>query len=891
MFQARICRSRLFRWQLASGSPQLKRAKIPPNGRLPVTQNFIPGFATLFSLTSERQFSTLKKIPPSQANVVVVGGGIIGTSVAYHLGKSGVADVILLEQDALTSGTTWHAAGLVNTFGSMSETSINMRRYTRDLYANILPEETDQDAGFRDVGFIELACDPDRLYYYRKVAAFNRYLGVDVREISPEQVKELFPLCETSDVLAGFHVPTDGRVNPVDATMALKKAATKLYGVEVFEKSRVARVAKDYSRGSVLPHVTGVELESGHEIQANVVVNCAGMWARTLGESCGVDTIPNQAAEHYYVITDAMPEVDPSWPVIEDSSKCVYIRPEGAGLLVGLFEWDGASWNSDKDIPKDFSFGQLDPDWERLGPYIEEAYQRVPACQDVGIQALFCGPESFTPDNMPVMGEAPYLQNFYVAAGMNSLGITQGGGVGKIMAEWIQKGHPPLDWDVTGININRFHSYQTNPEYRKARAGDALGHTYKVHYPDSQYHSARNAKQSIFHERLLEKGAYMKSVSGWESPGWYNNDRGSNEPLQHSFGRESWFPQWEAEHMACRNNVVLFDMSFMSKFLVQGCDAGSFLNRLSTAKVAGEDNKITYTQWLNEQGTIEADLTVTQLSPQEFIVVATDTMHHHVLSHMKRRLSRDIHATVTDITGQYAQLNLQGPQSRSLLQQLTTTDLSTESFPFRHATTIDIGLARVLCMRITYVGELGYELFIPTEQALHVYDRIQSIGVQSAGLRALGSLRMEKGYRDYGHDIDGTDTVLQAGLGFTCDFNKDSGFIGMEQVLQEKAQSKEQGGLQVKMAQILVTDPEPLLSHGEVLWRDGQRISEIRASSYGHFLNGAVGLAMIQAPSGFRVNKDFIKSGDWQIEIANKRFPCQLSFAPMYDPKSLKVKV
>ena len=687
--------------------------------------------------------TTTTKSLPSHAQVVVVGGGIIGTSVAYHLGKLGMQNVVLLEQSQLTAGTTWHAAGLVNTFGSLSETSISMRQYTRDLYANILPQETGDSAGFSPVGFVELAANVDRLYAYRKVAALNRYWGVNVQEITPRQVQELFPLCHTDDLLAGFYVPTDGRVNPVDATMALKKAATQLYGVQVFEGVRVSKVATDRDGHSVLPFVTGVQLETGHEIEAPIVVNCTGMWARSLGDTCGVHTIPNQAAEHYYVLTDAMPDVDPHWPVIEDSSKCVYIRPEGAGLLVGLFEWDGASWNAQHDVPKDFSFGQLEPDWERLAPYIEEAYKRVPAAESVGIQSLFCGPESFTPDNMPVVGEAPYLSNFFVAAGMNSLGITTGGGIGKLLAQWIRDGHPPLDMDVTGININRFHSYQSNPEYRKDRAGEALGHTYKVHYPDLQYQTCRNAKQAVFHDRLLKRGAYMKNVSGWESPGWYG---WHNQPVEHSFGRAPWFERWQAEHLACRNHVALFDMSFMSRFLVQGFDAGAFLNRLSTANVVNQDSQITYTQWLNDRGTIEADLTVTQLAPDQFLVVATDTMHHHVQSHMKRRLSRDIHATVTDVTGLYAQLNLQGPKSRELLQQLTSIDLSNDAFPFRRAAEIDIGLARVLCMRITYVGELGYELFIPVEQALHVYDRIwqvgKDMGLESAGLKALGSLRL-----------------------------------------------------------------------------------------------------------------------------------------------------
>lgn len=362
---------------------------------------------------------------PDRANVVIIGGGIIGSSVAYHLAKLGVTDVILLERDQLTSGTTWHAAGLINTFGSLSSTSTSMRMYSKELYQKILPEETGMDTGYMPIGFIELACDEDRLHYYRRVAAFNRLCGVQVEEISPLQVKDKFPLCDISKVLAGFYVADDGRVNPYEATMALAKGA-RMRGVQIHQGVSAVGVTKSLDQGSILPQVTGVQLDNGQIIQADTVVNCAGMWARQLGEICGVN-VPNQAAEHYYLLTDDMPQVDRSWPVIEDSSRCVYIRPEGGGLMLGLFEWEGATWNP-QEIPKEFSFGEIEPDWDRMGPYLEKAMEIVPATYHVGAKKFFCGPESFTPDNGPIVGEAPELKNYYVAAGLNSIGILTGGG-------------------------------------------------------------------------------------------------------------------------------------------------------------------------------------------------------------------------------------------------------------------------------------------------------------------------------------------------------------------------------------------------------------------------------------------------------------------------------
>jgi glycine/D-amino acid oxidase-like deaminating enzyme/sarcosine oxidase gamma subunit len=678
---------------------------------------------------------------PSRANFVIVGGGIIGTSVAYHLGKLGVENVILLEAHQLTSGTTWHAAGLMNAFGSLSSTSTWMRRYTQDLYSNVLPKQTGLETGWKRTGFIELAADEDRLEQFRRTAAFNRYCGVEVHEITPDEVKEKFPLCEVSDILAGFWVPNDGRANPTDATIALAKGARQ-QGVRIYERTPVRSVTKKDNHVGP-PSVTGVVLESGETIEANVVVNCAGMWARQFAQACGVKTVPNQAAEHYYLITEDITDLDTSWPVVEDSSRYIYIRPEGLGLMLGFFEEDGAAWNT-RHVPQDFSFGQLEPDWDRMAPYIEKALVRVPSLQNVGIKTLFCGPESFTPDNYPIVGEAPQLRNYYIAAGLNSLGILTGGGVGYLLAHWIRGGHAPDNLDVTAINADRFDDIQSNPAYRRERVGEALGNTYKVHFPDHQLKSCRNIKQSPLHESLQKANAYFKCVSGWESPAWYAPAGTQPVVTQESFGRENWFPYWQAEHQACRERVALFDMSFMSKHLVQGKDAGAFLNRLSTAQVDGDCSMTTYTQWLNERGYMEADLTITKLQDDQFLVVATDTMHHHVYNHMIHRIRNDENVYITNVTGQYAQINLQGPRSRELLQSLTSHDMN--EFAFRQATEIDVGKGKALCIRITYVGELGYELFVPSELARRVYSDIcaegEAFGLQHAGLKALGSLRM-----------------------------------------------------------------------------------------------------------------------------------------------------
>ncbi len=811
---------------------------------------------------------------PARARVVIIGGGVIGCSVAYHLGHLGWTDVVLLERDQLTSGTTWHAAGLVVTYGSMSSTSTELRTYTRDLYAR-LEAETGQATGFVPVGFIELAGDEDRLEEFRRVSAFNRYCGIDVHEISPAEVGELFPLARTDDLLAGFYVAEDGRANPVDVTMALAKGARR-QGVTLLQNTPVLDVL--HRNGAV----TGVRTEHG-DMECEYVVNCAGMWARQLGERSGV-TIPLQAAEHYYLITEQVPGLSKACPVIEDPGSYGYYREEVGGLMVGLFEPVCAPWKVE-GIPGDFSFGQIPPDWDRMGPYVEKAMSRVPVSLETGIRTFFCGPESFTPDLQPIIGEAPELRGYFVAAGMNSIGILTGGGWGRVIAHWIANSRP--DVDVTAVDIDRLHPYQATPEYRRTRTVESLGLVYQTHYPSRPMTTARNAKLSAWHDRLAAAGAYFRDVSGWESPDWYAPAGHEPRVDRLSWRREPWWDHWQAEHEAARSASIAMDMSFMSKYLVQGPDAGTFLDHLSANHVDAQAGLVTYTQWLNEGGTLEADLTVTKLDDERFWVVASDTAKRHVETWMMRHLG-DRRAHISDVTSAYAQLNLQGPRSREVLAALTDADVSNDALPYRAAREIAIGFAKVLCLRITYLGELGYELYVPAEQAGPLYDRViaagAGFGLRRAGLKALASLRMEKAYRDYGHDIDNTDDVWEAGLGFAVALDKPEGFIGRDAALALKAA----GPLRRRLVQVLLTDPDPLLFHGEIVRRAGRAVGYVRAASYGFTLGGSVGLAMIELDEP--ITQAVLDAGGWEIEVGGRSWPAVLSLRPMYDPTASRIK-
>lgn len=819
---------------------------------------------------------------PDRARVVIVGGGVIGCSVAYHLAHAGWTDVVLLERDRLTSGTTWHAAGLMTCFGSTSETSTAIRLYSRNLYAR-LEEETGQATGFKPVGLIEAAADVERLEEYRRVAAFQRLHGLEVEEISPREMSDLFPWARTDDLLAGFHVPGDGRVNPVDVTTALARGARQL-GVRIVEGVTVTDVLTDAGRA------TGVRVSTGQEVEAEYVVNCAGMWARELGARNGL-VIPNQSAEHYYLITDTIEGLDPDAPVFEDPASYGYYREEGGGMMVGLFEPQAAPWQVE-GIPPNFSFGTIPPDWDRMAPFLEKAMARVPITLDVGVRTFFCGPESFTPDLAPAVGEAPGIRHYFVAAGMNSVGILSAGGLGRVLAHWITTGRP--DVDVTGFNVDRFRPWQADDAYRAARTAEILGTVYAAHTPGKQLRSARNMLLSPVHQRLVEQGGLLREVSGWEGADWFAG-RGVVPAAEPTWGHAPWFEQWAAEHRAVREDVGLMDMSFMATFRVQGPDAGAVLDRVSAGAVDGDVETITYTQWLDENGRIEADLTVTKLAEGDFLVVASDTAHGHAQAWLGRHLSlTGADCTLTDVTTDFGQLNVQGPRSRDLLAGLTDADLSTVAFPFRTARWIPLAGVDVLCVRITYAGELGYELYVPAADTPRVYDAVLGAGaahgLRPVGLKALASLRMEKGYRDFGHDIDNTDCPLEVGLGFALALDKPGGFVGRDAVLARRAANAEVGGMSQRLVQVRLLDPAPLLFSAEVLHRDGAPVGYVRAASYGWTLGGAVGLAMVSAGGG-PVTADWLKGGDWEVDIAGERHPAEVSLRPMYDPTSARIKV
>jgi len=811
---------------------------------------------------------------PTQAQVVIIGGGVIGCSTAYHLTKLGWKDVVVLERKQLTSGTTWHAAGLVVCGGFATDTLLYMAHYTRELYKN-LEAETGLSTGFKPVGYIEIASSASRLRALRNHANFARAFGINVQEISSREFKELWPLADPTGVLAGFYTPEDGRANPVDVTMSLAKGA-KNGGACIYEETEVIGIKKWKGQA------TGVVTNRG-DIEAEYVVNCCGMWARQVGKMAGVN-VPLQAAEHYYLITEPIEGVPADLPILEDVDRYAYYREEVGGLMLGLFEPVAAPWGMN-GIPKDFSFGEIQPDWDRMLPYLETAMERVPALKTAGVNKLFCGPESFTPDMGMLMGEAPELKNFYVAAGLNSLGILLGGGVGKVLSQWIVDGLPPVD--VSEVNIDRMLPFQNTSRFLQDRTVEVLGLMYKESFPNSQFETARNVRKSILHDRLVKAGAYFGASVGWEYPDWFA-PQGVEPKVEYSWNRQNWFEYNAAEHKACRENVILMDLSLMSKFLVQGRDAERILNRISTNNVSVPIGKITYTQWLNERGTIEADLTVTRLAEDTYMVICSDLAHRHVETWLRRHIPPEAHAAVTDVTSGYAMINLQGPKSRELLSRVTHADISNQAFPYMTMQEIDVHYARALAFRVTYLGELGYELYLPTEFAPTVFDVLvetgKDLGLKHAGLQALNTLRIEKAYRDYGHDTDNTDTPLEAGLSFVVDFEKPGGFIGKEALVKQK----EFGILKQRFVQFLLEDSEPLLYYGEQIYRDGKKVGYVRSGAYGFTLGGAVGLAFIENEEG--VTPDFIKSGNFEIEVNGVRYPARASLRPMYDPDGLRVK-
>jgi 4-methylaminobutanoate oxidase (formaldehyde-forming) len=814
---------------------------------------------------------------PTHARIVIIGGGVIGTSIAYHLGKLGISDVVLLERDKLTSGTTWHAAGLIASGGMSTETLIWIEQYTRQLYQHVLPSETGLSTGFRQCGHIHLACDPTRREVLKRDANFVRTQGVERFELSPAEIKAKFPLIETDGILSGFWTPSDGRANPVDVTMAYA-AAARARGVRVVEGTPVSDFVMNGSR------ITGVVTPQG-TIMADQVVLAAGMWSRQLGAKIGVP-VPLQAAEHYYLLTEPLAGMHPDMPVVEDPTTFTYVREEGGGMLFGLFEPEGATWNLNS-IPKDASFSTLPPDWDRMTPFLEAAFERYPVMKTAGIKTFFCGPESFTPDGSYLVGESPQVDGLFLATGLNSLGILSAGGVGHIVAELLTTGASTQD--VTGLDINRSRPHQATRAFLGARIPKSLGYTFTYGpLPHWHHKTARGMRRLALHDRYAAMGAYFHDLSGWEMPYWFSPDA-LPPKVAYTYDRQPWHDLSAREHHATRNAVGLFDKSFMGKFLVQGRDALALLNRVSANQIDVPVGQNVYTQWLNDRGGILSDLTITRTGEAEFLLVTGDILQSFTPAWLRRHTRAEEACSVTDVTSAYTILSLQGPLSRAVLAGMTGADLSTATFPFRGSTMLEIGPVPVRVVRVTYMGELGYELYIPTEYSHVAHDALLD-GIRAAGaepvhcgLMALESLRLEKGYRDFAVDIDNTDTPLQAGLGFVVDFTKPD-FIGRDALLAQKAA----GPLTRRIVQLLLQDPGPLLHGNEPILCDGKDVGYIRAGAFGPALGASVGLGVVDHPDG--ITPEMLRRHRWEVEVCDKRIPATPSLAPLYDPKGDRVR-
>ncbi len=813
---------------------------------------------------------------PDRAQVVIIGGGVIGTSVAYHLAKLGWTDVVLLERDQLTSGTTWHAAGLIVSGGMTTETLAWMTKYSTDLYA-VLEEETGQSTGFKPVGYLQTASNPDRMHKLRREADFLRLMGIEREEVSAREVAELWPHIDPSGVIGGFFTASEGRADPYNVAMSLATGA-RAGGVRIVQGAPVTGIERDAGR------VTGVVTERG-TIEAEFVVNCAGMWARQVGAMAGV-SVPLQAIEHAYLISEPIDGVSPDLPIFEDPDRFAYYREETGGLMVGLFEPVAAPWSTER-IPDDFSFGEIPSNWDRLAPFLEYAMEILPGLGDVGVRKLFTGPESFTPDNGFLMGEAPELDGFFVAAGFNSLGILTGGGAGSIMASWIVDGEPPVD--VTGVDIARLQRWQTNRSYLTERSVELLGRLHSTgSWPYSQPSTARGVRRSPLHDRLVTAGARFAESSGWENASYFAPIDAEIE-FRYTYGRPDWFEYHAAEHRSVREAVGLFDMSAMSKFLVRGPDAESVLNRLSGNDVAVPVGRCVYTQWMNERGGVMADVTITRLADDRFQVVAAEAFHRRVESMLVRSIGDGSRAHVTDVTSGWALLSVQGPNSRDLLAELTTADLSNAAFPYLTAQEIDLHHARALAVRMSFVGELGWELFVPTEFSTGVYDRLVEIGathgLAHAGMATLESTRTEAGRLDYGLDMENSDSPLEAGLKFAVDFDKPGDFVGRDALLAQY----EQRPYRNRLVQFLLGDPEPLLHGEEPILLDGDPVGYVRSGAYGHTLGGAMGFGYVEHADG--VTGDLVRAGNFEIVVAGERVGARASLRSMYDPTNERVRM
>ncbi len=809
---------------------------------------------------------------PTSARVVIIGGGVIGCSVAYHLAKLGWKDVVLLERKQLTSGTTWHAAGLIAQLRATANMT-KLAKYSQELYGN-LEAETGVATGFKRVGSITAALTEERKEEIFRQAGMARAFGVEVEEISPTEVKERYEHLNIDGVTAGVYLPLDGQGDPANIALALAKGARQ-NGAKVIERTAVTKINRDGRR------VTSLEWNNGQEtgeIACDMIVNCGGMWGHEVGKMAGVN-VPLHACEHFYIVTEAIEGLQ-QLPVLRVPDECAYYKEDAGKILLGAFEPNAKPWAMD-GIPKDFEFDQLPEDFDHFEPILEAAVERMPMLAEAGIHTFFNGPESFTPDDAYHLGLAPEMDNVWVAAGFNSIGIQSAGGAGQALAAWMDDGEKPFD--LGDVDINRMQPFQGNKTYLFERSKETLGLLYADHFPFRQKATARGIRRTPFHQHLLNEGAVMGELAGWERANWFANE-GQTREYEYSWKRQNFFGNVAAELDAVRNNVGMYDMSSFGKIRVEGRDAVAFMNYIGGGQYDVPVGKIVYTQFLNKNAGIEADVTVTRLSETAYLVVTPAATRQADQVWMQRNMG-DFNVVITDVTAGEGVLAVMGPNARKLLQAVSPNDFSNDVNPFGTAQEIELGMGMARVHRVTYVGELGWEVYVSSDMAAHAFETLhaagQDLGVKLCGMHMMDAGRIEKGFRHFGHDITAEDHVLEAGLGFAVKTDKPD-FIGRDAVLRKK-----EAGLDMRLVQFKLTDPEPLLYHNEPVMRDGEVVGYLSSGVYGHHLGAAMGMGYV--PCKGESVADVLAS-DYEIDVMGVRVKAQASLKPFYDPKGERTK-
>ena len=812
---------------------------------------------------------------PGRARIVIVGGGIVGASVAYHLTHLGETDVVLLEQGQLSSGTTWHAAGLVGQLRA-TESGTRLVQYSARLYQS-LEEETGLSTGYKQCGGVTVARTPDRMVQLLRTAAAAEAYDLECEILTPAQALERVPILETADLQGAIWLPFDGTANPTDVTQSLAKGA-RMLGAKVFERTRVLGIT--IADGAV----TGVQTDKG-DIECEIVVNCAGQWAKAIGSMAGV-TVPLHSAEHFYVVTEHIDGVDRMMPILRDPDGYTYMKEEVGGLVVGGFEPVAKPWVAPDELPYPFEFQLLEEDWDHFEILMESALHRVPVLQRTGIKKFYNGPESFTPDNQFILGEAPEVRNFFVGAGFNSVGIASAGGAGRALAEWIVSGEPQSD--LVSVDIRRFASFNGNNQWLRDRVGEVLGLHYAVPWPNREFQTARPFRRSPLHDRVAAAGACFGSKMGWERPNFFAPP-GIDPVIDYSWGKQNWIPWVDAEQRATREAVALFDETSFGKLLVQGPDAETLLQWVCANDVAVPVGRTVYTAVLNSRGTYEADVTVTRLADDAYLWVTGAASVVRDRDWITRHVGPDQKVSVTDVSSAYAVLGVMGPRSRDLLESVSRSDWSDAAFPFGESRVVDLGHSTVRATRITYVGELGWELYVPAEFAAGVHDLLseagRELGLSNAGYYAINALRLEKGYRAFGTELTPDYSPVEAGLIFATKLKTDIPFLGREALEATRA-----AGPRRRLVSFTLTDPAVMMWGGELVLRDGQGTGQVTSAAFGTTTGSCVGLAYVWRPDGAPVTSDYLDEGRWQVNVGGTLVDATVSLKAPYDPASERIR-